>query len=86
MSCGAEGLLLALKLATGLVEPRADPDLAIISIPAVCGCECITTESGRLRCQANRIEAASERAAEHNRKVKEFWQMVGMCGLNKPQR
>ena len=77
--CGLEALMLALKLASDLVEPRYDPNVAITSINAVCGCGCLTTHSEQLRCQAAELESQAERIAAHNAKVKEFRQILRKC-------
>ena len=80
--CGAEALLIAVKLASGIIGPLEDY-VAVYTIPAVCGCECASTESARLRCQAARLDAESERIAQRNAQVQEFRDIVKMCRWEK---
>ena len=79
--CGLEGLMLALKLAGELVQPQYDSNTSSNFTIGICGCGCAVTESARLRCEADKLEAQSRRVAEHNAKEKEFRSMLRMCGI-----
>ena len=75
--CGAEGLLLALKLASELIATQPEPYHSF-STPSVCIC-CTGSEPERLRCRADQMEDEQRAVRLRNIKVKEFEQMTRMC-------
>jgi len=78
--CGLEALMLALKLATELVQPSSSwyPDMIV---DASCsGCRCVQGSAWH-RCQAEKVEREAEEIRIHNAKVKEFQAIVKMCKI-----
>ena len=81
--CGAEALLLALKLATELVHPEFEPPPSDAAILRFQPCE-----FGRLRgpeyyrCKADALDAENKRKMERNEKVAKFREMAAMCLKN----
>ena len=79
--CGAEALLLALKLGSELVKPESI-DTGIRTVNAVCIC-CLPTAGQSAMCEAQRLVDAEKRAEERNAKVKEYQAIAAKCGVEK---
>ena len=84
MSCGAEGLLLALKLAGELVQPEQLPGRFTNAITLECNPErCGGTEVEILQFRLAKARAAEEAVKQRNQKVTDFQNMLRMCGVKK---
>jgi len=82
--CGAEALLIAVTLATQLIEPvsigRSFINYATSECnPVKCGGTDVEIATWRLL----QAQAAEDAAKAHNAKVKEFSQIARMCGVMK---
>lgn len=79
--CGAEALLLALKLAMPLVSYERDTSLDSMTLECSGSCFCMNSGASYYRCMAEIEEAKATRIAEHNKKVDEFRGIAKMCGV-----